>query len=367
MTPAMQLTPTSGWLRCAIGRALLAAVLLAALTLPTARTAPAEDAKPAPGTKSAEDILNSLLGGDEGSRGIGGVRTEKGRDTGGRIALPVQFEYNSATITQSSIPQLQHVAEALKDERLRSARILVEGHTDSSGSPGYNQGLSERRAEAVKKYLSEQLGIDASRLVAKGAGQSKPLPGVSEDTEEGRAQNRRVELINLNLAKASSGSKPVAESKLTVKVVVSYQQGGAQHVLKPGSVLTPDDNYRVTFTPNRDSYVYVFQLDTKGKVEPIFPNSRLSETANPVKSKSTQVVPPEGQWLSLDRDPGEEQIVVLASESPLPDPRALAMRMAKGEAELTTAMRGPAANPRGDVLAEPPPGMFSYRLPFTHQ
>lgn len=369
MTPAIQLTSINGWLQRAIDKALLTVVLLGVLTLPIARPAPAEDAKPAPGVKSAEDILNSLLGGDEGSRGISGVHTDKGRDTGGRVALPIQFEYNSATISAASIPQLQRVAEALKDERLHSARILVEGHTDSSGAPGYNQSLSERRANSVKKYLSEQLGIDASHLIAKGAGQGKPLPGVSQDTEEGRAQNRRVEFINLDLAKAAaeSKSKRVAESKLAVKVVVSYQQGGAQHVLTPGSVLTPNDNYRISFTPNRDSYVYVYQLDNKGKVDPIFPNSQLSQTANPVQSKSTQVIPPEGQWLSLDRDPGEEQIVVLASESALPDPRALAMRMAKDNAELTTAMRGPSMNPRGDVLAEPPPDLFSYRLPFKHQ
>jgi len=335
--------------------------------VPIARIAPAEDTQAPPGVKSAEDILNSLLGGDESSRGIGGVRAEKGRDMAGRVALPIQFEYNSATITQSSIPQLQHVAEALKDERLRSARILVEGHTDSTGSAAYNQQLSQRRAEAVKTYLSAQLGVDASRLTAKGAGQSKPLPGVSENTEAGRAQNRRVEFINLNVAKAAGAGKPVAPSKLMVKVVVSYQQGGAQHVLTPGSVLTPNDNYRVTFTPNRDSYVYVYQLDNKGKVDPIFPNPQVSHTANPVRSKSTEMIPPEGQWLSLDRNPGEEQIVVLASEHPLPDSRALAIRMAKGGAELTTAMRGPAANPRGDVLAEPPPDLFSYRLPFKHQ
>jgi len=71
----------------------------------------------------------------------------------------------------------------------------VAGHTDSVGTDSYNQGLSERRANAVKDYLTAQ-GIKASRLTARGYGESRPV--ASNDTDEGRAENRRVELIVLD-------------------------------------------------------------------------------------------------------------------------------------------------------------------------
>ena len=68
----------------------------------------------------------------------------------------------------------------------------IEGNTDSVGSDEYNQGLSERRAEAVRSYLAQQ-GVPASSMTAKGMGKSQPI--ASNSTAEGRQQNRRVELI----------------------------------------------------------------------------------------------------------------------------------------------------------------------------
>jgi outer membrane protein OmpA-like peptidoglycan-associated protein len=70
--------------------------------------------------------------------------------------------------------------------------VEVGGHTDSVGSEAYNQGLSERRADAVRDYLMSK-GVKASRLTARGYGESRPV--ASNDTEEGRAENRRVELV----------------------------------------------------------------------------------------------------------------------------------------------------------------------------
>ena len=70
--------------------------------------------------------------------------------------------------------------------------ITIEGHTDSTSSPEHNQQLSERRAASVKSYL-QSAGIDPSRLKTAGYGATKPV--TSNDTELGRAQNRRVELI----------------------------------------------------------------------------------------------------------------------------------------------------------------------------
>ena len=70
-------------------------------------------------------------------------------------------------------------------------RVMIEGHTDSVGSDTLNMILSQRRADSVKDYLATRLGIDASRLDARGYGETRPVAG--NDTGEGRQQNRRVE------------------------------------------------------------------------------------------------------------------------------------------------------------------------------
>jgi outer membrane protein OmpA-like peptidoglycan-associated protein len=73
-----------------------------------------------------------------------------------------------------------------------SLHVAIEGHTDSVGSDQYNQDLSEHRAEAVRDYFVQQ-GISASAVEARGFGKSEPI--ASNDTAEGRQQNRRVELV----------------------------------------------------------------------------------------------------------------------------------------------------------------------------
>jgi outer membrane protein OmpA-like peptidoglycan-associated protein len=71
-------------------------------------------------------------------------------------------------------------------------KVQIEGHTDSKGSVEYNQGLSERRANAIKSALVKMTMVDAGRLNAVGFGESKPI--ATNDTEAGRAKNRRVDL-----------------------------------------------------------------------------------------------------------------------------------------------------------------------------
>lgn len=102
------------------------------------------------------------------------------------------FGSGSATIDRSSYPRLDEVVEYLT--HMPDARIRVAGHTDNVGNPQRNQQLSERRAQAVREYLISH-GIDASRVEAVGYGDTQPIG--SNDTEEGRAQNRRIEAIEL--------------------------------------------------------------------------------------------------------------------------------------------------------------------------
>jgi OOP family OmpA-OmpF porin len=107
-----------------------------------------------------------------------------------RIVLRgVNFDFDSARIRPDAAAILDAAAEALKENS--GVQVEVAGHTDSIGTDEYNQGLSERRAQAVVDALVER-GIDASRLSARGSGESQPV--ASNETSDGRAQNRRVEL-----------------------------------------------------------------------------------------------------------------------------------------------------------------------------
>lgn len=105
----------------------------------------------------------------------------------------VHFDFDKATLKPEAKAILDEAAALLN----KHERVVVEvaGHTDSMGSETYNQGLSERRANAVRDYLTGK-GVQAQRLSARGYGESMPV--ASNDTKAGRAENRRVELIVLD-------------------------------------------------------------------------------------------------------------------------------------------------------------------------
>lgn len=101
----------------------------------------------------------------------------------------VTFEFDSAKLTSEAENRLDNVVNALKSSP--DLDVRVEGHTDSVGSADYNRELSQQRADSVKRYLVDH-GIAASRLTTRGFGESEPV--ATNDTEAGRAKNRRVEL-----------------------------------------------------------------------------------------------------------------------------------------------------------------------------
>jgi len=103
----------------------------------------------------------------------------------------IYFAYNSAEVTPESDPTLAQVAGVLKQHA--DWTLTIEGHTDSIGGAKYNQELSARRAAAVKQRLVDRYGIAGSRLTSAGVGLDRPL--APNGTLEGRARNRRVELV----------------------------------------------------------------------------------------------------------------------------------------------------------------------------
>ena len=102
----------------------------------------------------------------------------------------VNFDFDKSDIRPDAVPILDEAAKTLKE--YGDITVSVDGYTDSIGTDAYNQALSMRRANAVRGYLERQ-GVPASRMTAKGFGESNPV--ASNATPEGRAQNRRVELI----------------------------------------------------------------------------------------------------------------------------------------------------------------------------
>ena len=101
----------------------------------------------------------------------------------------ITFAFDSANLAPQFYPVLDNVASTLV--QYNQTMIEVAGHTDSVGSDQYNQRLSEQRAQAVANYLSGK-GVLQQRMLVVGAGESRPI--ASNDTETGRAQNRRVEI-----------------------------------------------------------------------------------------------------------------------------------------------------------------------------
>lgn len=107
------------------------------------------------------------------------------------VNLPdVLFEFDSSRLTSGARSTVREIARVLKDSSRR--HIAVEGHTDSVGTVAYNQRLSEARARSVSSELIDQ-GIPRGRLSVKGFGENRPI--ASNNSEEGRRRNRRVEVI----------------------------------------------------------------------------------------------------------------------------------------------------------------------------
>jgi outer membrane protein OmpA-like peptidoglycan-associated protein len=107
------------------------------------------------------------------------------------VTYGIYFDFNRDTLKPESEPVLKEIAQAMTDNP--DWKLTVEGHTDNIGGDGYNLDLSKRRAAAVKQSLVSQHNIAPDRLLTGGFGASRPVG--TNDTLEGRARNRRVELV----------------------------------------------------------------------------------------------------------------------------------------------------------------------------
>lgn len=110
----------------------------------------------------------------------------------GRVSFnTIQFEYDSARLTDDSTAQLTELGMALTDERLSGEMFVIEGHADAHGDDQYNKDLSLRRAAAVRDFLVGEFGIGENRLQVVGYGEERPKNPDPYDPE-----NRRVDVVN---------------------------------------------------------------------------------------------------------------------------------------------------------------------------
>jgi len=117
-----------------------------------------------------------------------------------KIDLEIRFDYNSADIAKTSVQAVQELGKALSDANLKGSTFVVAGHTDAVGGEEYNQGLSERRADTIKRYLTEKYGINGTDLVTVGYGKTKP----KDANAPMDPANRRVQVVNMDVSKTAA-------------------------------------------------------------------------------------------------------------------------------------------------------------------
>ena len=116
-----------------------------------------------------------------------------------KIDLEIRFDYNSAEVSKSSVPAVDELGKALSDPSLKGSTFVVAGHTDAVGGESYNQDLSERRADTIKKYLTDKYGLTGANLVTVGYGKTKP----KDANAPMDPANRRVQVVNMDTKTAS--------------------------------------------------------------------------------------------------------------------------------------------------------------------
>jgi len=132
--------------------------------------------------------------------------TQTARGTGITVDARVLFDTGKAEVKADGQVAIDRIATLLKDKT--TANVIIEGHTDSTGSPQLNQRLSEQRADSVRNALVAR-AVPLARLQTKGLGLSQPV--AENTTEDGRAQNRRVEIVMLGETLERIGGKAEEE------------------------------------------------------------------------------------------------------------------------------------------------------------
>ena len=187
--------------------------------------------------KSQQDLSIIEEAGFKKSLTFGPAEMKAALDAEGRVQLhDILFDLDKASLQPKSTKQLQYVVTLLKENP--DLKLEVQGHTDDQGSEAYNLELSQNRAEAVVTYLG-LFGIDIIRLTPKGFGESKPV--MPNTTEEGRAKNRRVELVKL--ASQNTSVKKGISKDITQLIVGKWEMAPNKRAAKGSITFDKNGSY----------------------------------------------------------------------------------------------------------------------------
>jgi outer membrane protein OmpA-like peptidoglycan-associated protein len=294
---------------------------------------------------TADQIKRQLLPPDSGQFKTMGVRVRpegSGRQIPAsprEVNLNIPFELNSAEISADALPILRELGAALSSGELRLNLFQIQGHTCSLGDDRVNRSLSQRRAEAVKRYLVKYYGLAPEQLEAQGFGPDKPL--ASNDTETGRENNRRVTVVNTMRRYAESGRRPI------VKVNAVYRRGQVEGPMTSGMNLKEDDDFTLTFEAGQECYVYAYQKDAQGRWQQLFPSAPesldITSQRNPVQPGKIYRLPEtERSWLWVDETKGTEHLVLVAYPTEILKPVQVCQGVLSGQMDYQVA-QAPAA------------------------
>jgi len=238
------------------------------------------------------------------------------------LRLRVPFDFNSADLTPTAKRQLDELGSALKSPEISDVQIDLAGHTDERGTDQYNLELSRRRVESAKNYLLGNFKIDPVRIFEVGYGESRPIiPGARTEAEH--AVNRRVEISPRTNAEKGTFEHQPEETRTPDRESLSLQWGvlnvmeNDSHELiryDSSSTLRSNDAYRIYIHPNSQCYVYIYQVDSKGKGSWLFPRKDVAES-NPLL-KRDYWIPSRNSQFTLDETIGAETIYFLATGQP---------------------------------------------------
>jgi outer membrane protein OmpA-like peptidoglycan-associated protein len=255
------------------------------------------------------------------TRGLGGTKPIAPKPS---VAMRLTFALNSAELSDHSKTVLKNLGRALEGKSLRGYVYQLAGHTCDLGTAIHNLDLSRRRALSVQNYLTDNFSLHAQQFEVKWHGESQPL--VPNTDEAARRQNRRVVITNT----LQAYNVPLVTDQLAV-LKVKCHRGDWEETLEDDDTLTAQDQYSVEFKTTADLNVYIYQVDSAGQMTQLFPNPKYSAVVNPVSAQVYQRLPEPGHWFYLDDNTGQEQVILLAAEDSIDDPRAICARVVTGQ------------------------------------
>lgn len=250
------------------------------------------------------------------------VQREFKSSKGLELRLAINFEFNSDALNSQSKQQLDNLAEVLKSPKFNQLKIELAGHTCDIGSTQYNMDLSSRRISSAVAYLIEQHGIARSRISSKPYGEKMPLIR-NATTEKERAVNRRVvTYLPRNRGAIEDMLRGLTDHsplKGFSWAVFRYGRGQKAELVKydGSSVLHSSEEYRVMLRPALRKYVYIFQQDSHGNGQWLFPRRDLPWT-NPLEP-GEYWLPSASKVFVLDYNVGMETIYVVVTDEPATD------------------------------------------------